>query len=46
MFNISMGFSDLVNKEATDDEGKNYALFVGDTVLVPLTLRRALKLSH
>ena len=34
VFNINMGFSNLQNKEASDKEGKVYALFIGDTVLV------------
>ncbi|RWS25593.1 FACT complex subunit spt16-like protein [Leptotrombidium deliense] len=34
IFNIAVGFSGLVNEEASDKEGKIYALFVGDTVVV------------
>jgi nucleosome binding factor SPN SPT16 subunit len=34
VFQISIGFSDLKNDSAKDNESKNYALFVGDTVLV------------
>ncbi|KAJ6643723.1 FACT complex subunit spt16 [Pseudolycoriella hygida] len=34
VFNVYVGLSPLTNKEATDKEGKTYALFVGDTVLV------------
>ena len=34
VFNINAGFSGLVNDNAEDSEGKNYALFIGDTVLV------------
>lgn len=34
VFQISIGFSDLVNPDAKDDEGKKYALFLGDTVQV------------
>lgn len=34
VFNVALGFSGLENKEATDKEGKTYALFIGDTVLV------------
>ncbi|GJQ84567.1 putative FACT complex subunit [Trypoxylus dichotomus] len=34
VFNINMGFSNLQNKDATDKEGKVYALFIGDTVMV------------
>ena len=33
-FNINVGFSDLKNDAASDDAGKIYALFIGDTVLV------------
>ncbi|KAI1297269.1 FACT complex subunit spt16 [Halotydeus destructor] len=34
IFNVSIGFSDLKNSAATDKEGKVYALFLGDTVVV------------
>ena len=34
VFQVSIGFSDLVNDEAKEDEGKKYALFIGDTVQV------------
>ncbi|KAH8380500.1 hypothetical protein KR009_011142 [Drosophila setifemur] len=34
VFNLHVGISNLTNPEATDKEGKTYALFVGDTVLV------------
>lgn len=34
VFNINIGLSNLQNKEASDKEGKMYALFIGDTVLV------------
>ncbi|XP_045783894.1 FACT complex subunit spt16 [Maniola jurtina] len=34
VFNINIGLSNLTNSAATDKEGKTYALFVGDTVLV------------
>jgi nucleosome binding factor SPN SPT16 subunit len=34
IFNLNIGFSGLENKDAKDAEGKKYALFVGDTVLV------------
>jgi len=34
VFNINFGFSSLENKDAKDSEGKKYALFVGDTVMV------------
>lgn len=34
VFNINVGLAALQNKEASDKEGKVYALFIGDTVLV------------
>ena len=34
VFQVSIGFSDLINSGAKDDEGKKYALFIGDTVQV------------
>lgn len=34
VFNVYVGLSNLTNKEAADKEGKVYALFIGDTVLV------------
>ena len=34
LFNVSVGFSDLVNKSPSDKRGKTYALFIGDTVSV------------
>lgn len=34
IFNLAIGFSDLRNDKATDDEGKTYALFLADTVIV------------
>ncbi len=34
VFQLSIGFSDLINEESKDDEGKKYALFIGDTVKV------------
>jgi len=34
VFNLAIGFSNLRNAQASDDSGKNYALFIGDTVLV------------
>lgn len=34
VFNVNVGLSGLTNKEATEKEGKVYALFVGDTVQV------------
>ena len=34
VFNINVGFSDLPNSASQEPQGKKYALFVGDTVLV------------
>ncbi|XP_013382413.1 FACT complex subunit SPT16 [Lingula anatina] len=34
VFNVNVGFAGLTNKGAKDDQGKTYALFVGDTVHV------------
>lgn len=34
IFNLNLGLSNLQNKEASDKEGKVYALFIGDTILV------------
>lgn len=34
VFNINVGFSDLDNPEAKTSDGKKYALYLGDTVLV------------
>ena len=34
IFNINIGFTGLVNKDASDSKGKDVALFVGDTVIV------------
>jgi nucleosome binding factor SPN SPT16 subunit len=34
VFNVNVGLSGLTNKEASDQEGKVYALFIGDTVQV------------
>ncbi|BFF98477.1 FACT complex subunit spt16 [Drosophila madeirensis] len=34
VFNLHVGISNLTNPEAADTQGKNYALFIGDTVLV------------
>jgi nucleosome binding factor SPN SPT16 subunit len=33
-FNTHIGLSDLKNEAASDDSGKKYALFLGDTVIV------------
>lgn len=34
VFNVNVGLSGLSNKESSDKEGKTYALFIGDTVIV------------
>lgn len=34
VFQVSIGFSDLVNDQAKDDESRKYALFIGDTIQV------------
>ena len=34
VFNVNVGFSGLANPKAEDDQGKHYALFIGDTVVV------------
>ncbi|KAF5287110.1 hypothetical protein FQR65_LT12333 [Abscondita terminalis] len=34
IFNLNLGFNNLENKDASDKEGKIYALFIGDTVMV------------
>lgn len=34
VYNANLGFSDLSNPEASDSNGKKYALFIGDTVVV------------
>lgn len=34
VFNVAIGFSGLVNPSASDPEGKQYALFIADTVVV------------
>ncbi|XP_076674838.1 SPT16 homolog, facilitates chromatin remodeling subunit dre4 isoform X3 [Andrena cerasifolii] len=34
VFNVNVGLSSLTNPEATEKEGKTYALFIGDTVMV------------
>jgi nucleosome binding factor SPN SPT16 subunit len=34
VFNVNLGFSSLTNAAAVDDADKNYALFIGDTVIV------------
>jgi nucleosome binding factor SPN SPT16 subunit len=36
VFNVNVGLAALTNKEASDKEGKVYALFIGDTVQVNL----------
>ena len=34
VFNVSIGMSGLENSAAKDEEGKKYALFIGDTAIV------------
>jgi len=34
VFNVSIGFDGLKNSAASDEGGKRYALFVGDTVII------------
>ncbi|XP_050691706.1 FACT complex subunit spt16-like isoform X2 [Eriocheir sinensis] len=34
VYNANLGFSDLINPEASESNGKKYALFIGDTVVV------------
>ena len=34
VYNLNVGLSALTNSEAKDKEGKTYALFIGDTVIV------------
>lgn len=34
VFNVCVGLANLTNKDASDKEGKIYALFLGDTVIV------------
>lgn len=34
VFNVNIGLSGLSNKDASDKEGKTYALFIGDTALI------------
>ena len=35
VFNVNIGLNALINKESDDPKGKNVALFIGDTVVVP-----------
>jgi len=34
VFQVSIGLSGLTNPDAKEDEGKTYALFIGDTVII------------
>lgn len=43
VFNVNVGLANLTNSEATDKEGKIYALFIGDTVMINEVLIFALK---
>ncbi|XP_015121824.1 FACT complex subunit spt16 isoform X4 [Diachasma alloeum] len=45
VFNVNVGLSNLSNAEATDKEGKSYALFIGDTVVVNETANPATVLT-
>ena len=40
-FQISLGFSGLDNPEGKDEQSKNYALFLGDTVVVNEVIRKS-----
>ena len=42
VFNINLGFSGLSNPSAEDEEGKTYAIFIGDTVLVEEVRKKGL----
>ena len=35
VFNVNIGLNGLTNKDSDDKKGKNLALFIGDTVVVP-----------
>ena len=39
-FQISIGFSGLENPDGKDEQSKNYALFLGDTVVVNEVIRQ------
>lgn len=34
VLSVSLGFADLVNKDAKKEEQKKYALFIGDTIQI------------
>lgn len=34
VYNANLGFSDLENPDTSDQNGKKYALFIGDTLVV------------
>ena len=34
VFQVSIGLSGLTNPDAKEGEGKTYALFIGDTVII------------
>lgn len=42
VLSISLGFADLVNKEAKKEEQKKYALFIGDTIQINEVRRTSL----
>ncbi len=45
-FNVNVGFSDLKNDAASDEAGKVYALFIGDTVQVADVRYSCIKLNY
>uniref|UniRef100_A0A3P8TL58 FACT complex subunit n=1 Tax=Amphiprion percula TaxID=161767 RepID=A0A3P8TL58_AMPPE len=45
VLNISLGFADLVNKDAKKDEQKKYALFIGDTIQINEVRRSSIELK-
>lgn len=45
-FNVSMGFQDLKNDGASDDDNKKYALFIGDTVVINQVRKTKTKLIN
>lgn len=46
VYNLNVGLSGLTNKEAQEKEGKTYALFVGDTVVVNEVCKIEIILIH
>uniref|UniRef100_A0A3Q1C5N4 FACT complex subunit n=1 Tax=Amphiprion ocellaris TaxID=80972 RepID=A0A3Q1C5N4_AMPOC len=45
VLSISLGFADLVNKDAKKDEQKKYALFIGDTIQINEVRRSFIELK-